>query len=70
MSLHHTFMKGVESNGMSKEKKKKEQAKVFFDKNYNKFSIHDVYEFAMKRHEYEERNPSQAIKTKYNEVDD
>lgn len=55
---------------MNSKKRKKAQAKDFFDENYNRFSIHDIYSFAMKRQEYEDRYPEQAIKTKYKEVND
>lgn len=55
---------------MDKIKKKKRQAKVFFDKNYDRFTIHDVYEFALKRQEYEDNHPEQRIITKYKTVDD
>ena len=51
-------------------KKKKNQAKVTFDENYDKFSIRSVYEFAMKRHEYEEDHPDQQLQTKYTVVND
>lgn len=55
---------------MGNVKKKKYQAKVFFDKNYDRFTIHDIYEFAMNRQEYEDNHPEQKILTKYKEVDD
>lgn len=55
---------------MNSKKRKKAQVKDVFDENYNKFSIHDVYAFAMKRQEFEDHYPDQAIKTKYKEVDD
>ena len=55
---------------MGNVKKKKRQAKVFFDKNYDRFTIHDVYEFALKRQEYEDNHPEQRIITKYNTVND
>ena len=51
-------------------KKKKKQAKVTFDENYDKFSIRSVYEFAMKRNEYEEDHPDQQLQTKYTVVND
>ena len=55
---------------MNSKKRKKAQVKDFFKENYNRFSIHDIYAFAMKRQEYEDRYPEQVIKTKCKIVDD
>lgn len=51
-------------------KKKAKQAKVFFNEEYNKISIRDVYRFALKRSEYEDEHPSEKIETQYTKVDD